>query len=61
MGFGLKPERKALLEDLDVHWRIILKWISKKEGRMRRHGLDLAEDRVKWQALVNTVKVLWVP
>jgi hypothetical protein len=39
--------------------RIILKFILKEWGRM--DGIDLAQDRDRWQALVNAVMNLWVP
>jgi hypothetical protein len=48
------------LEDLGVDGRIILKWIFERlEGGM--DWIDLAQDRDRWQALVNTVVNLLVP
>jgi len=38
----------------------MLKWITKKQDRMERCGLVLVEYRVKWKALLNTVKYLQV-
>jgi hypothetical protein len=52
-------ERKVLLADQGIAWRIILKWILKE-----CEGMDwvrLAHCRVQWQALVNTVMNLWFP
>jgi hypothetical protein len=45
----------ALGED----WRIILKCILK--GLEGVDWIHLAQDRVQWKALVNTVMNLWVP
>jgi hypothetical protein len=42
------------LKDLGVDGRIILKWILEK-------WIDLAEDRDRWQALVNALMSLQVP
>jgi hypothetical protein len=42
------------LEDLDINWRIILKWILMKQDE----GVDcihVVEDRVQWRAFVNVV------
>ena len=48
------------LEGLGVDGRVMLKWISKKwDGSM--DWIDLAEDRDRWQALVNAVMNLRVP
>jgi hypothetical protein len=45
-------------EDLDIDWRIILKWIFKKwDGG---HGLDMAQDRDRWRAVVSAVMNLRV-
>jgi hypothetical protein len=50
---------KNHLEYLSVDWRIILKQIFKKwDGDM--DWIDLAQDRNRWQAVVNTVMNLWV-
>jgi len=46
--------------DLGADGRIILKWIL--ENRMGGvEWTDLAQDRDKWRALVNTLMNLWVP
>jgi hypothetical protein len=48
------------LEDPGVDGRIILKRILEKwDGGM--DWIDLAQDRDRWQALVNAVMNLWVP
>jgi hypothetical protein len=48
------------LEDPGIVGRIILRWIFRNwdEGK---DWIDLAQDRDRWQALVNTVMSLWVP
>jgi hypothetical protein len=35
-------------------------WVNNNK-RMGWYGLDLAEDRDQWRALVSTVMNLWVP
>jgi hypothetical protein len=48
------------LKDPGVDGRIILKWIFERlDGGM--DWIDLAQDRDRWQALVNTVMELRVP
>jgi len=41
-------------------WRILLKWIFRKWDR-GRDWIDLAENRSRWQALVNPVMNVRVP
>jgi len=42
------------LEELSIDERIILKWILKlQDGRVE--WMDLAQDRNRWRALVNTM------
>jgi hypothetical protein len=50
-----KPEgKREHLEDPDIDGRIILKWIFKKgDGGMK--CIDLAQEKDRWWALVNTV------
>jgi hypothetical protein len=51
-----KPERERdHFEDVDMDWRIILKWIYE------RNGIDLAYDRDKMQAFGSIGISLWVP
>jgi hypothetical protein len=45
-------------EKLGVDGRIMVKWILDGMGW---YGLDLAQDRDQWSALVNMVMNLWVP
>ena len=55
-----KPEGKNHLGDPGVDGRIKLKWIFKKwDGGM--DWIHLAQDRDRWQALVNAVMNLRVP
>ena len=55
-----KREENSYLEDLGVDGRIILRWIFRNwdEGM---DWIDMAQDRDRWQALVNTVMNLQVP
>jgi hypothetical protein len=48
------------LEDPGIDERLIIKWIFEKwvEGM---EWIDLAQDRDRWRALVNTVMKLRVP
>jgi hypothetical protein len=43
----------TLMEDLDVVWRMILKWIFRKWDGGGMDWIDLAHDRNRWRALVN--------
>jgi len=48
------------LEDLDVEWRMILKWIFRRwAGSM--DWIYLAHDRDMWRDLVNAVMNILVP
>jgi hypothetical protein len=47
------------LEDPGVDGRIILKWMLKWDGVM--DWIDMAQDRDRWRALVNSVMNLRVP
>jgi hypothetical protein len=52
------------LEDPGIDGRIILKWIFKKwnwGGGGGMDWIDVAQDRDRWQVLVNVVMNLWVP
>jgi hypothetical protein len=55
-----RPEGRHHLGDPGVDGRIILKWIFKTwEGDM--DWIELAQDRDRWRALVNTAMDLGVP
>ena len=55
-----KPEGKSHWGDPDVDGRIILRWIFRKwEGG--EDWMELAQDRDRWRALVNTVMNFRVP
>jgi hypothetical protein len=55
-----RPEEGDHLGDPGVDGSIILKWISKKwNGGMG--WIELAQDRDRWRAVVNTVMNLRVP
>jgi hypothetical protein len=56
-----KPERKGQLGRPDVDDRIILKWIFRKWDVRGMKWIDVAEDRDKWQAVVNALMNLRVP
>lgn len=43
------------LEDLDVDWRIILKYIFQTHRIGGMDWINLFQDRNKWRAVVNTV------
>jgi hypothetical protein len=48
------------LSDPGIDGRIILKWIF-KQGDGGMDWIELAQDRDRWQALVNVLMNLWVP
>jgi len=48
------------LEDPGIDGRTILKWIFRKWGG-GMDWIDLAQERDRWQVLVNAVMNLWVP
>jgi hypothetical protein len=56
-----KPEGRRPLEDPGIDGRITLRWIFKRLDGDGTDWIDLAEDRDRWWALVNTVMNLWVP
>ena len=47
--------------DPGIDGRIILRWIFKKVGRGGMDWIVLAQDRDRWQPLVNAVTTLRVP
>jgi hypothetical protein len=46
------------VEDPGIDGRIILRWIFRKWNGGCMDWIDLAEDRDRWQALVNAVMTL---
>jgi len=55
-----KPEGKSYLEDLDID-RTIIKRDFKEIGWASMDWIHLAQDRDKWQAVVNMVMNVRVP
>jgi hypothetical protein len=49
------------LEDPGIDRRIILRWIFRKWARRGRNCTDLAQDKDRWWALVNSIMNLHVP
>jgi hypothetical protein len=52
------------LEDQDLSWRIILKWMLERERDIGWCGMgwsNVAQDRDRWRTIVNTVMNLRVP
>jgi len=52
-GLVRKPEERDHVEDPGMDGRIILRWIF-RHGMGDMYWIDLAQNRDKWQALVNT-------
>jgi hypothetical protein len=42
--------------DPDIDGRIILRWVFRKLEGVVGTGLELAQDRDRWRALVSTIK-----
>jgi hypothetical protein len=55
------PKRRDHLEDPGIDGRIILRWIFRKWAGRGMNCIDLAQDRDRWWALVNSVMNLQVP
>jgi hypothetical protein len=47
--------------NLDIDWRIVLKWIFRKWGLEGMDWIELALERDRWWALENAVMNLLVP
>jgi hypothetical protein len=56
-----KSEERDHFEDPGVDRIMILNWIFKKKYGVCVDRINLAQDRDKRRALVNTVMKLWVP
>jgi hypothetical protein len=54
-------KRRDHSEYLRVYGRIILKWIFEEVAWDGVDWIDLAQDRDRCRAVVNTVMNLWVP
>ena len=55
-----KPEGKKPLGRPRLRWEDNIKMDLQEVGR-GGDWMDLAQDRDRWRALVNTVKNIWVP
>jgi hypothetical protein len=56
-----KPEEGDHLEDSDVDGKIILTFIILEKGNGNLDCIDLAQDKARWRAVVNTVMNLRFP
>jgi hypothetical protein len=56
-----RPEGKRPLEGPRHRWEDNIKMDLREIGIDGANWIQLAQDRVQWQACVNTVKNLWVP
>jgi hypothetical protein len=56
-----KPEGKRPLQRSRLRWEDNIKIDLQEIGCGRMDWFELAEDRDRWQALVNEVMNLWVP
>ena len=57
----MEPEGKISLGRPRHRWEDNIKMDLQEVGCKGMDWLDLAEDRDRWQALVNVVMNLWVP
>jgi hypothetical protein len=56
-----KPEGKRPLVRPRCRWEDNIKMDVQEVGVGRGDWIELAQDRDRWQALVSTIKNLWVP
>jgi hypothetical protein len=56
-----KPEGKIPLRKPKRRWVDNIKMNLRETKRGGINWIDVAQDRVQWRALVNTVMNLWVP
>jgi len=56
-----KPDGKGPLEDLGIDGRVILKMDLEEVGWGDMDLIALADDRDRWEALVNAIMTLRVP
>jgi len=60
-GFVGRPEGKRSLGRRRHSWQDNIKMELREIGIDGANWIQLAQDRVKWLAFVNTVTNLWVP
>jgi hypothetical protein len=56
-----KPEEKRLLGRPRLRWEDNIQMNFREVGGVRGDGMELAQDRNRWRALVGTVRNIRVP